>query len=91
MLLVLDRILPVICHNMAADPRKCHRNNDIMDHSVGSIDNDADEAVATAVEKVLSATMGATRTVNQRGCNSDSGEGTLCNNGSQEDCQPKRL
>ena len=36
------------------------RNNDIMDHSVGSVD----EAVAAAVEKVLSATMGAKRTVN---------------------------
>ncbi|KAI0213551.1 hypothetical protein LSAT2_001395 [Lamellibrachia satsuma] len=40
-------------------------NNDIMDHSVGSIDNEADEAVAAAVEKVLSATMGAKRTINQ--------------------------
>ena len=36
-----------------------------MDHSVGSVDNDADEAVATAVEKTLSATMGAKRTINQ--------------------------
>ena len=42
-----------------------YRNNDIMDHSVGSVDNDADEAVATAVEKTLSATMGAKRTINQ--------------------------
>ena len=32
-----------------------------MDHSVGSVDNDED--VAAAVEKVLSATMGAKRTI----------------------------
>ena len=40
-------------------------NNDIMDHSVGSVDNDADEAVAAAVEKVLSVTMGAKRNIIQ--------------------------
>ena len=40
-------------------------NNDIMDHSVGSVDNDGDEAVAAAVEKVLSTTMGTKRTINQ--------------------------
>ena len=40
-------------------------NNDIMDHSVGSVDNDVDEAVAAAVEKVLSVTMGAKRTIIQ--------------------------
>ena len=42
-----------------------NRNNDIMDHSVGSVDNDADEAAAAAVEKVLSATMGAKMTIIQ--------------------------
>ena len=40
-------------------------NKDTMDHRVDSVDNDADRAVAAAIEKILSATMGAKRTINQ--------------------------
>ncbi|KAI0227578.1 hypothetical protein LSAT2_021943 [Lamellibrachia satsuma] len=36
---------------MVADPRKFHRNNDIMDHSVGSIAMKLTKAVAAAVER----------------------------------------
>ena len=36
-----------------------------MDHSFGNVDNDADEAVAATMEKVLSAKVGAQSTINQ--------------------------